>query len=70
MEVLQPKDYTLAEVEARIIAIKDQLDLLKPITPELRFSFINDKIDEAIVDGNTKKAKELANMLDREALRG
>eukprot|EP00956_Cyclotella_meneghiniana_P023577 scaffold46160_cov42-Cyclotella_meneghiniana.AAC.2 len=70
MEVLQPKDYTLAEVEARIIAIKDQLDLLKPITPELRFSYINDKIDEAILDGNIKKAKELANMLDREALRG
>eukprot|EP00956_Cyclotella_meneghiniana_P013313 scaffold19184_cov46-Cyclotella_meneghiniana.AAC.3 len=40
MEVLQPKDYTLAE------------------------------IDEAIVDGNIKKAKELANMLDREALQG
>ena len=70
MEILQPNDYTLEEVEARIIAIKDQLELLKPITPELRFSYISDKIDEAIEDGNTKKAKELASMLEREALRG
>ena len=70
MEILQPNDYTLEEVEARIIAIKDQLELLKPITPELRFSYISDKIDEATEDGNTKKAKELASMLEREALRG
>jgi len=70
MEILQPKDYTLAEVDARILSIKEQIELIKPITPELRTSHISSKRDEALEAGNKKKAQELTYMLEREELRG
>lgn len=70
MEIKQPNDYTLPEIDARIITIQDQIKQLEPSTPELRFKHVRNRIDDALEKGNKKKAQELTNMLEREELRG
>ena len=70
MEVKQPRDYTLDEVDATVIAIQDQIKQLETEAPELRCRHVRQKIEEAIEQGNNKKARELSHMLEREESRG
>ena len=68
--IQQPSEYTLSEIDAHIVTIKEQLDLLAQIAPELRTQHLQKKKAAAEQAGMTRKAKRIATMLHKEHQRG
>ena len=64
--IKQPSEYTLLEIEAQIVAIKEQRDKIAQIAPELRNQHLLKIKANAEAKGLTRKAKGIANMLHKE----
>jgi hypothetical protein len=68
--IKQPRDYTIKEVKAQIVTIKERIDGLAQIAPELRDQFLRDKKNNAEIAGLHRKARGIANILRNEHNRG
>jgi hypothetical protein len=63
--IKQPSEYTLPEIDTQIVSIKEQLDLISQIDPELCTQHLQKK-KAAEQAGLTRKAKRIAAMLHKE----
>ena len=68
--IKQPSEYTVPEIDAQILAIKEQLDLLSQIAPELRTQHLQKQKAAAEQAGLTRKVKRIATILHKEHQRG
>jgi hypothetical protein len=63
--VLHPNKYSEEQVRAHLIAIEEHMKSLRLQAPELRQQHLRDCEKIAEANGNTKKAKEIRNIIER-----
>jgi hypothetical protein len=68
--IKQPSEYRLLKIDAQIVAIKEQRDLIAQIAPELQNQHLRKIQAAAEQAGMTCKAKGIATMLHKEHQRG
>ena len=66
IRVKQPSEYTINQVKAQIVAIDEQIKLLREIAPELRLQHMRKRKKAALDSGQKRKAKEIEEIIRRE----
>lgn len=69
MAVKDPRDYSLLEVEAQIVATKEHITSLEDAAPELRTQHLKRRLNKAKDKGLEGRAKAIADIISREATR-
>lgn len=68
IRVRQPRDYTVEQVKVQIIAIDEQIEALRDCAPDLRYKHLKKMKVEAEKKGNTRRATEIEQIIQREHL--